>query len=303
MKRASVVVETLNARRAPGAVREQLSVVLEAVRAQTVEAEVIIVLVAGEDDLAAEIVRAHPDIRVAFSERENYFAMKNAGARAATADHVAYCDSDTRPEPEWLEQLLLAIERTGCEVAQGATVYSEEGRLAAALGHAAFMTSLTEDKGGAENVSLSNVCYRRDVLLAHPFDERVRRDGACYLQFRRLRRDGIRAAYAPHARIQHAAEQGIGYVRKHFSRGYDGLSVYRLDADGVLKGTRWVRRFGAIALLPITLRRFVLDLRLLGAASGDGRVPRRRLPLYAAVLAWTRTVELVGGLTAGARGG
>jgi hypothetical protein len=143
------------------------------------------------------------------------------------------------------------------------------------------------------------VAFRREVLLAHPFDTRISRNGGCYFLFHQLRAAGERVLYEPGAAVAHGIDiGGLGFVRKHFDRGYDGVAVYRLDSNGVLRGTRLFRRLGALALVPIIGRRIVVDwVRMLRHRHQIG-IPLLALPYFAAVAVTTRLIELVGGLTA-----
>src|SRR5206468_12652200 len=86
----------------------------------------------------------------------------------------------------------------------------------------------------------------------------------CFLLYHQLHAAGVRIVYDPRARVSHGLDiRGLGFVKKHFDRGYDGVNVYRLDDRAVLRGTPWFRRFGGLAILPIMARRIVLDwLRL-----------------------------------------
>jgi len=92
-----------------------------------------------------------------------------------------------------------------------------------------------------------------------------------------------------------------GYIRKHFNRGYDGVSIYRLDEAAVLRGTRLFRRLGALALPPIAARRIIVDWIRLARLHRQMNVSLVALPYYAAVDVMTRLIELVGGLRAAIR--
>jgi hypothetical protein len=88
---------------------------------------------------------------------------------------------------------------------------------------------------------------------------------------------------------------------KHFRRGYDGLLVYRLDTRGVLRGTRLVRRFGGLALFPITAMRLVRDWVTVARNRRQLGLSVARVPYQAAVAAVNRLIELAGGLVAAVR--
>src|SRR5262249_52501462 len=94
---------------------------------------------------------------------------------------------------------------------------------------------------------------------------------------------------------------GATLLRKHFDRGYDGVTVYRLDEHSVLRGTRLFRRLGALALVGITGRRIVLDwIRLVRQRRQIG-ISAPAGPLLCAFVAGTRLLELAGGFAACAK--
>jgi hypothetical protein len=162
-----------------------------------------------------------------------------------------------------------------------------------------FSNVLAAEGSEATGFNLNNAAFRRETLLAHPLEARIRRDGGCFFLFHQLRANGARILYAPAATCAHKLDtSGLGIINKHFGRGYDGVAVYRLDERALLGGTRLFRRFGAPALVPIVARRLLGDwLRLLRHRRQVG-VPLVALPYFWAVFAFTRTVELAGGLKA-----
>ena len=232
------------------------------------------------------------------SPASNYFAAKNAGAAAAAGDIVALLDADCVPADDWLEALLAPFE-PGVAAVGGRTRYAGGSWAARTFSVPDFAYVLAGAEGSASGFVINNVAFRREVLLAHPFESRIRRDGGCYLLFHQLRAEGARVLIEPRAVVEHAPDVGgLGFARKHFKRGYDGVAVYRLDARGVLRGTRLLRRLGPAALLPITGRRIVADwLRLLRHRRQIG-IPSLAVPYFGAVAVVTRFVELAGGLAA-----
>ncbi len=51
-------------------------------------------------------------VRVAAGPPTNSYAARNRAVSASTAQVLAFCDADCRPEPEWLERGLEALQRT-----------------------------------------------------------------------------------------------------------------------------------------------------------------------------------------------
>ena len=67
----------------------------------------------GTDDVAT----ADGHVRVAAGPPTNSYAARNRAVALSTAPVLAFCDADCRPEPEWLDRGLAALEQT--DVAAG----------------------------------------------------------------------------------------------------------------------------------------------------------------------------------------
>ncbi len=300
----SVVIETITPRSGSvnGSLADSLASTLKALDQQTYAHELIQRIVVLDSAVAAqdadELRRRYPSVKLVSSIKRNYFAAKNAGAAAADGDVVALLDGDCIPEPHWLEALLGQFE-SGAAAVGGRSRYPGSTWLARTFSVPDFAYILSEQSGAASGFNIHNVAFRREVLLAHPFDERIPRDGGCYLLFHQLRGEGARILHEPRAEVAHKLDfHGFGFVSKHFNRGYDGATVYRIDDGGALRGTRLFRRIGAVALVPITGRRIIVDwLRLLRHRRQIG-IPFVALPYFGAIAVVTRLIELTGGLSA-----
>lgn len=256
------------------------------------------IAVLNEHTDAAPLRARYPSVTF-ISAPENYFAAKNAGAAAAGGEVVALLDGDCEPDPDWLERLVERFDAPDVGAVAGCTRYVGKSLAARTFSVPDFAYILSEDGDAASGFNINNLAFRREVLLAHPFDARIRRNGGCYFLFHQLRADGVRVVYEPRARVAHGLDvAGLGFVRKHFDRGYDGVTVYRLDDQAVLRGTKFFRRFGPFALPPIFARRVAIDwVRMLRHRRQIGITPLT-LPYYAAVNLTTRLIELAGGLIA-----
>jgi len=300
MTSVSVIVETLTAR-TQGPIADVVDVVLSALAQQVCRpSEVFVVLTDDEDDdaAAAALARNHPDVFLIRIPRCNYFAMKNAGAVASSSDVIAFVDGDSVPDDDgWLGELLAGID-AGADAVAGQTAYRGGGATARTFTVSDFANTARNADGSSTGFNINNVAFRRDVFMRHKLDERIPRDGGCYLLYHTLRAEGADVRYEPRARATHAIDAGpLGFVRKHFNRGADGLVVYRLDAAGVLRGSRLVQRSG-VMLLPLTARRIMLDWARLVRMRDQIGISLPTVPYYAAVMVATRTIELAGGLQA-----
>jgi hypothetical protein len=220
----------------------------------------------------------------------------------STGDIIALLDGDCQPAPDWLEALLAPFE-PGVAAVGGCTRYTGSSWAAWTFSVPDFAYVLSDEKASASGFNINNLAFRRGVLLAHPFDTRIPRNGGCYFLFHQLRAEGAHVLYEHRAVVAHGLDiRGLGFVRKHFDRGYDGVLVYDLDDGCVLRGTRLFRRVGAVALVAIGGRRIFVDwLRLLRHRRQIG-IPIIALPYFGAVALGTRLIELTGGLTATIRG-
>jgi glycosyltransferase involved in cell wall biosynthesis len=236
-----------------------------------------------------------PGVRFTESPVSNYFAAKNAGAQAARGSIVAFADADCVTVPDWLERLVGRFE-PGVAAVAGRTRYAGGTHWTRTLSVPGFGYAVEDGSGEASSFQLNNSAFARAVILEHPLDERVRRDGACSLLRYQLRAAGKRVVYEPEASATHARDDitGLNVFRKHYNRGFDGASLYDFDDSGVFQGTRLVRRFGAPALVAVTIRRVLRDWVRIARHRRQIGVPARAIPAFAVVAVVTRTIELAG---------
>jgi glycosyltransferase involved in cell wall biosynthesis len=301
----SIVIETITSRfdSASGSLMQDLAQTLEGVARLTYPRERIETIVVVDDEVdaksVAEIRARYPHVLVVTSRASNYFDAKNAGAEASSGDVIALLDGDCVPAPDWLD-LLLSRLVDGVDAVAGCTRYEGRSVSARTFSIPDFAYVLEDEQDGASGFNINNVAFRREVLLAHPFDARIRRNGGCYFLFHQLRAAGARIVYEPRATVAHGVGdvRGLGFVRKHFERGFDGVTVYRLDEQSVLRGTKFFRRAGPAALLAIYARRLLIDWRRMLRHRRQIGIGWLALPYFGAVAATTRLIELGGALAA-----
>jgi GT2 family glycosyltransferase len=266
--------------------------------------EIIVVVDDGSGSESEEVVRRYPSVSIVRSPQHSYFAGKNAGAHAARGTIVALLDSDCEPVPEWLSMLTAPFADAGVSAVAGCTRYTGTSLSARTFAVPDFSIVVGDKSGAASAFHLNNSAFRRETFLTHPLDARIRRDGGCVLLYHELRAAGARIVYAPQARVFHGldfAQRGL--LKKHFNRGFDGVTVYRADEHEVIRGTSLFRRFGALALIAFCGRRILLDwLRLIRNYEQMGISPFT-IPYFAGVSVATRLIALTGGLTAVVRTG
>lgn len=304
----SVVIETVTAREdhAAADLADQLRPSLAGLDGQTwpqASIERLVVVDGGVTaDQRAQLVAAFPGIRLVEAAACNYFEAKNAGARAARGAYVALIDGDCAPDPAWLAELVSAME-PGVDAVAGRTRYAGKTWAEKICSIPDFAQVVDGGDGQATGFNINNLMFRRDVLLAFPFEPRIVRNGGCVFLFHQLRHAGKRVVYNPEARVAHGDDvSNLGFVRKHFERGYDGVTLYRLDEPGILRGTRLFRRLGPIALVGLAARRVALDLVRLVRSRRQMGVSLLAVPFYWLVWSTLRAIELCGALTAVAAG-
>jgi len=300
----TIAIETITTRFdcARGSLADDLAGTLAALDRQTYPSESIERIVMLDNEVAAAdadaLRRLYPSVRFLSSQASNYFDAKNAGAAAAAGEFIALLDGDCVPAPDWLETLLARFE-PGVAAVAGRTRYAGGSWTARTFSIPDFAYVLAEDNGAASGFNINNVAFRREVLVANPFDARIPRNGGCYFLFHQLRAGGALILYEPRAVVAHGLDiRGLGFVRKHFDRGYDGVTVHRLDESAVLRGTPLFRRLGAAALVAFVGRRILLDWLRMARHRRQVGIRLLALPFFGMVAAGTRLIELIGGLTA-----
>ena len=299
-----MILETITVREhdADASLAEHLGPTLDALARQTYPRERTDVLVVVDDavrDAEAQAIAARwPFVRVVRTSPSNYALAKLAGAAASRGEIVAWLDGDCVPTTDWLERLVRAIEQ-GPDVVAGRTRYAGASMTARTFSVPDFGNVTGTDDGGASGFNLNNVAFRRAVLDGIRPDPRFPRNGSCYLIFHTLRARGVGVGYEPDAVVRHALDVGgLGFASKHFARGFDGATVYRIDDGHVLRGTTLVRRFGPLALPALTARRIALDWARLVRERHQIGISAPTLPYYAGVMVVTRLIELAGGVAA-----
>lgn len=87
-----------------------LTACVASLRAQTRAADELLVMVDGDDALAAVVRAALPDVRVeGMGGNQGVSRARNEGARRMGSHWVVFLDDDAEAEPEWLERLVAPL--------------------------------------------------------------------------------------------------------------------------------------------------------------------------------------------------
>ena len=186
---------------------------------------------------------ATPDghVRVAFGPPSNSYAARNRAVAASRAPVLAFCDSDCRPEPEWLENGLRALEETDIAA----------GRIRFSVPEPRTVWTLIDMDGSKDHehqvqvgvAETANLFIRSDL-----FDAVGRLDGSIaeYGDFEFVERalaQGARLSYAPDAIVWHPARSsGRALLRAlwKYNRGYAVHAGRRGEIPDAVKLRSWV---------------------------------------------------------------
>jgi GT2 family glycosyltransferase len=251
---------------------------LEAVAAQTLPADRLIVVDNGSSDGSVEHLRARwPAVELlALEQNLGVAAGNNAGIRRALeagAEYVLLLNNDATMQPDVLARLHAALAAGGAAVwaATPKIVYrSEPGRIWSAGGEMLWWKGLAKDRGTdqldrgqfdrQEMVDYANTCCL--LVRAIAFARAGLMDEAYFMYFDdsdfcgRLQRAGGRIVYVPEALVRHDVQAssrtgatGVNHFVVYYSirnrprfinRNVPGAGL-RLVAHGFTIGSRFVR--------------------------------------------------------------
>ncbi len=169
----SVIVPVYN-------VEPYLKKCVDSILAQTWKKMEIILVDDGSPDRCGEIcdAYAHQDDRVRVIHKENggLSSARNAGTRCASGDYLLYVDSDDYIEPELVERVALAAEKTNCDMVMFDYIREEENFSLPSysnLPEQTVMTLETQPQILISTLSAWSKLYRRDFYLSreHWFPE------------------------------------------------------------------------------------------------------------------------------------
>jgi glycosyltransferase involved in cell wall biosynthesis len=165
------------------------------------EFEVVIGDDGSTDGSTDGLETADRSVRVCRGRPQNSYAARNRAVAASTGEVLAFCDADCRPEPEWLEAGLAALDST--DIAAGRIRLEKPARLTvwALLDMDLFKNQKRQVLNDVAETA--NLFMRRDLFeRAGGFDDTVAEDGDFDL-VERCVAAGARLSYAPAAIVWH----------------------------------------------------------------------------------------------------
>lgn len=232
----SVVIPARNA-------AQLLPTCLAAISAQTMPSSAFEVIVVddGSTDDTANVAQRH-GATCFLQPHKGPAAARNRGANRARGRVVVFTDADCRPEPNWLETMVQALdsgEKNGVVGVQGRYA-TDQQRLVARFAQAEFEDryDLMHAAPTIDLVATYSAAYQRDIFLkVGGFDERFpQADNEDTELSYRLVTKGHALALAPQAVVRHQHPASLKrYLKLKFSRGYWRTQVYRLYPGKALK--------------------------------------------------------------------
>jgi GT2 family glycosyltransferase len=176
----------------------------------------------GSTDTTAKIAADFPSVRLLRQANMGLSAARNAGARAATGQIVAYTDADCVAHESWLAYLVRAIREQDVDVIGGPNLPPPSDRWTARCVAASpgGPSHVMLDDVKAEHVPGCNMAFDRLKLLAlGGFDPQFRIAGDDVDVCWRFLDAGMQIGYAPAALVWHHRRTTVrAYLRQQ--RGY-----------------------------------------------------------------------------------
>ncbi|MDX2042635.1 MAG: glycosyltransferase [Acidobacteriota bacterium] len=153
-----------------------------------------------------------PEVRVVTKPNGGPASARNFGARLATAEFIAFTDSDCLPDREWLKNLLAGFDSPNVAGVGGSVKSVDDSLIGEYVDLLQMLEPAKNPNGEIEYLITANACFRREALLAvELFDEHFRKPGGeepalC----RRMKELGHQFRYAPQAVVLHHHRQTVG---------------------------------------------------------------------------------------------
>jgi hypothetical protein len=185
-----------------GAQRRRTQRQLAALAAQTIAAEIEVVVVDTRPRLDPIDPPRTLEVRVLQRDSLSFGEARAEAARAAGAEIVAYLEDHCYPEPAWAEALARAYREPWAAVGYAFGNANPKTRSSRMTHLAQYGEWEAPARGGAKGLPGNNVSYRRDVLLGLGSDLPAMLM-ADFNIHARLRREGLPLGVEPGARVRH----------------------------------------------------------------------------------------------------
>ncbi|HTR34719.1 MAG TPA: glycosyltransferase family 2 protein [Bryobacteraceae bacterium] len=278
----------------------QLASVLDRLEQQSYprdRTEILVVLDQAASEWEQFLQTDYPRVRTAFIRNGTYLSMKNLGFELTRGDMIALIDGDCFPVADWLERIAAAY-RAGADAVAGKTRYRPEHPFAETFSVFDFGHVQADRLGKTFAFNANNLAFRRSVVTNHRFDSQAKRNGGCFLLWRKLKLANYDMIYDPKMFVGHGNDYWkLGFVRKHVERGFDAINLFRTSDPALLEGARYIR-FGPLVPLGMFASRVLFDLRRIVSNRQDLGIQLVAVPYYFAASVFIRSLEALGGMIA-----
>lgn len=297
--RVSVIVPVRNA-------GGDLPALLENLSRQTEQSFELVIGDDGSDDGSTDALARldDPKVRVVPGPPVNAYAARNRAVAESRAPILAFCDADCRPDPEWLEHGLAALE--SAEVVAGRIRFDipAEPSIWSLLDAETTKDHLRQVKVGTAETA--NLFLRRQLFdLVGPFDADQPGYGDFEFVLRCVSR-GAKLAFAEDAAVQHPVRTSArSFLRNVWSMN-SSYAAFESRAGRLPEGLKF-REWIPIVQTVRARRRFGmslgLDRRWLGESGFRPTLGHdlRSLPITYVFLPYFRSVAQVSGWRQGRR--
>jgi glycosyltransferase involved in cell wall biosynthesis len=192
---------------------------LEALNAQTIAAEVEVLVVQDGEDIDLGPVAKTAGARLIVQERGGPGVARNRGAAEARASLLCFTDDDCEAAPDWCERLAGALAR-GAPAVLGRTLNADRDRFGATSQLVVNTLAAHSRARGRPFGPSSNFACRRDVFLQVPFDAMYRFAGGDRSWCTRMHEAGYGLEWDPNAVVfHHQALTARRFWRQHVAWG------------------------------------------------------------------------------------
>lgn len=161
------------------------------------------------------------------AEGEDYYGMKNVGARRASAPLIMFLDSDVVPESNWLAPLINTCDSNPAAGVVASSVYLETGNLmqaTLALIWVFHPRHIGEGVLSLREMRTNSTVFRREIAIAHPFKKVPgTARSSCALLTEELLEAGVSIVRSMGSRLEHPAPNGVSFFSRAIARGRDAV--------------------------------------------------------------------------------
>ena len=238
----SVIIEGYNDSLALGNVEETIA----ALRNQDFQVERVEVILVGSVAQARGWKEVYADDRSFFAiktvgvDNAHYYQLKNVGVELATADILAFTDSDVVPEKNWLSVIYDGIANYEAGAVAGMSLFRHRTKLlasenpvmltAASISWGFVVPKQCDQERVSPNAFLShNLGIRKSVFDEHFYREDLGRTCAGNFLFNTLVDSGARFHFQAEQRVAHNFSFWWWLTRINFRSGYEIYTLRRID--------------------------------------------------------------------------